>query len=316
MDTPPVIDLTNEVFLRRDAIAWGYTDRGIQLRVRAGEWHRVRRGAYVSGPLWRELSETDRHRVRARAVLLTAHPTAVLSHVSAAVELGAPVWDVDLSVVHVTRTDRKPRRREAGVWHHRGILVDGEIQEVNGVRVTAPLRAAVEVPTVVGVEQALVMVDGLLRIASADPQDVKTALDRATHWPRSLANEVIFRLADSRHESAAETRTHFMCWRQGVPCPEPQVEIFDQRGRPFARVDFAWRKYGVFLEFDGRIKYERFRRPNESLEDFLMREKRRELRICQLTGWVCIRIGWADLENPVPTAARIRGILDSRRTSA
>jgi hypothetical protein len=81
-------------------------------------------------------------------------------------------------------------------------------------------------------------------------------------------------------------------------------------------VDFAWRKYGVFLEFDGRIKYERFRRPNESLEDFLMREKRRELRICQLTGWVCVRIGWADLENPVPTAARIRGILDSRRTSA
>ena len=39
--------------------------------------------------------------------------------------------------------------------------------------------------------------------------------------------------------------------------------------------------------------------PNESLEDFLMREKRRELRISQLTGWVCIRIGWADLENLV-----------------
>jgi hypothetical protein len=316
MNTPPVIDLSNAVFLRRHAIAWGYTDRGIQLRVRAGEWHRVRRGAYVSGPVWRELSETDRHRAQARAVLMTAHPTAVLSHVSAAVEIGAPVWDVDLSVVHVTRTDRKPRRREAGVWHHRGILADDEIYEVNGVRVTVPLRAAVEVPTVVGVEQALVMVDGLLRIASAAPQDVKAALDRATHWPRSLAHEVIFRLADSRHESAAETRTHYMCWKQGLPCPEPQVQILDERGREFARVDFAWRKYGVFLEFDGRIKYERFRRPNESLEDFLMREKRRELRICQLTGWVCVRIGWADLENPVRTAARIQAILNSRRTSA
>lgn len=316
MNQADLIDLTNAVFLRRDAIGWGYTDRGIQLRVRSGEWHRIRRGAYVSGSLWRDLSETDRHRVHARAVLLTAHPSAVLSHVSAAVELGAPVWSVDLSVVHVTRTDSKPRRREAGVWHHRGLLADDEICLVNGVPVTSALRAAIEVPTVVDVEPALVIVDGLLRIASATAEDVEAALARARHWPRSLAHEVIFRLADSRHESVAETRTHFMCWRQGLPCPEPQVAVLDAQGQLFARVDFAWRKYGVFLEFDGRIKYDRHRRPGESMADYVLREKRREERICQLTGWVCVRITWADLEDPVRTAARIRAVLESRVRSA
>ena len=71
---------------------------------------------------------------------------------------------------------------------------------------------------------------------------------------------------------------------------------------------------GVFLEFDGREKYVRFRREGETLDQFLLREKRREERICQLTGWVCIRITWADLERPVETARRIRRLLDSRRT--
>ena len=46
----------------------------------------------------------------------------------------------------------------------------------------------------------------------------------------------------------------------------------------------------MFLEFDGRLKYRLFRRANETLEQFLMREKRREELICQLTGWVCVRI--------------------------
>src|SRR5665809_36428 len=36
------------------------------------------------------------------AVLRTAHPSAVVSHVSAAVEHGAAVWGIDLETVHLT----------------------------------------------------------------------------------------------------------------------------------------------------------------------------------------------------------------------
>ena len=105
-----------------------------------------------------------------------------------------------------------------------------------------------------------------------------------------------------------------MCWSQHLPRPIPQLVIRDEAGTEVARVDFAWPDQGVFLEFDGKSKYERFRRQGETLEQFLMREKRREEMICQLTGWVCIRITWADLENPVRTAGRIRRILDGRRS--
>lgn len=316
MARAPMKDLTGVVFLRRDAIADGYTDRAIRALVQAGVWHRIRQGAYVSGALWAELGAADRHRVRARAVLRTAHPSTVLSHVSAAVEHGAPMWGVDLDVVHVTRTDGKPRRREAGVVHHTGVLPDDDLVEVNGVRATTPLRVAAEMTTVTSVESALVSVDALLRIAGADDAELAARLAAVNRWPYSLATQVIFRLADPRHESPGESRTAYLCWMMHLPKPEPQVEIHDEDGVLVARLDFAWAAFGVWLEFDGKEKYLRFRRDGETLDEFLMREKAREELVAKLTGWTCIRISWAELHQPELLARRIRAILDSRRTAA
>jgi hypothetical protein len=309
-------DLSGAVFLRREAIADGYSDRAIRALVKAGTWHRARHGAYVSGALWAELNEADRHRVRARAVLRTAHPSTVLSHVSAAIEHGAPVWGVDLDTVHVTRTDGKPRRREAGVVHHTGTLPGTDIVKVNGVRATIPLRVAAEMTTITTVESALVSVDALLRMAGADDGEVAARQATVNRWPYSLASQVVFRLADPRHESPGESRTAFFCWHTHLPKPEPQIEVHDEDGVLVARLDFAWVGLGVFLEFDGKEKYQRFRREGETLDEFLMREKRREELICKLTGWTCIRIGWAELHQPDTLARRIRAILDSRRTTA
>ena len=86
----------------------------------------------------------------------------------------------------------------------------------------------------------------------------------------------------------------------------------DTAGHLLGRVDFAWPELGVFVELDGRIKYELHRRPGESLGDYLMREKRREERICLATGWLCIRIGWADLEHPESLARRLRELWTRR----
>jgi hypothetical protein len=316
MARAPQRDLSDVVFLRREAIADGYTDRAIRALVKAGVWHRVRHGAYVSGALWAELDAADRHRVRARAVLRTAHPSTVLSHVSAAVEHGAPVWGVDLEIVHVTRTDGKPRRREAGVVHHTGLLPDPDLVEVNGVRATSPLRVAAEMTTVTSVESALVSVDALLRLAGADDGSVAAQQATVNRWPYSLASQVVFRLADPRHESPGESRTAYFCWQAHLPRPDPQVEVRDEDGVLVARLDFAWPAFGVFLEFDGKEKYLRYRREGETLDEFLMREKKREERICRLTGWTCIRIGWGELHHPDVLARRIRAILDSRRTTA
>ena len=66
---------------------------------------------------------------------------------------------------------------------------------------------------------------------------------------------------------------------------------------------------GVLGEFDGTVKDHRFRRPDETIEQAVLREKRREEMIVELTGWRCIRLIWADLFVPAVTAQRIRNVL-------
>lgn len=134
--------------------------------------------------------------------------------------------------------------------------------------------------------------------------------------PNTATAPIVLGLADGRCESAGESLTLHLAWRQHLPRPDLQVLIRDRSGRVVARVDFAWPALGVFLEFDGKEKYRRFRRPGETIEDAVLREKRREELICGLTGWRCIRLVWADLHHPERTAARIAATLSGERWAA
>lgn len=305
-------ELAAAVMLRRELIRDGLTDDAIARLVRRGELQRIRQGAYVEAEWWAGLSAEDRHRALLRAVLRRGHPASVASHLSAAVEHGADVWGLDLDEVHLTRLDGRSGRREAGVRHHRGRLDLTEVEWHDGVRVTPAARAAVEVTTITPVEQALVVVNGLLHCGATTRAELDLEVERRREWPGSLRTRIVQRLSDPRIASVAESRTVHLCWSQHLPRPEPQVGVADEWGKIFAFADFAWRSRGVFLEFDGRMKYQRHRREGETLEDYVLREKRREELICQVTGWVCLRLTWQDLAHPRRTSQRIRRLLESR----
>ena len=85
--------------------------------------------------------------------------------------------------------------------------------------------------------------------------------------------------------------------------------VTDHRTGEILRLDFAWPEHDVWLEFDGKEKYVKYLREGETATDAVLREKRREDRIRELTGWRCIRITWADLFFPDRLAARIRDML-------
>lgn len=304
------------VLLRREALAMGYDDHTIYRNLRTGVWTRIRMGAYIDSRVWESQDDVGRHRLTARAVLKSAHPEAVLTHVSAVVERGVAVWGVDLTEVHLTRRDGKPGRREAGVVHHRGELEGDEVETVNSLCVSSAARSAFELTTMTSVESALVSVNWLLREKTVTRSELESLVDRFRHWPGSLRSDLAVRLADARCGWPGEARTSHLLWRHHVPAAEPQYEVLDAQGHLLGIVDFAWPELGVFLEFDGAIKYERLRQPGESLEDVIRREKRREEQICASTGWVCIRITWEDLARPAATARRIKSLLDSRRPIA
>ncbi|MFB9314121.1 type IV toxin-antitoxin system AbiEi family antitoxin domain-containing protein [Nocardioides plantarum] len=297
------------IALRRELIKLGYNDRALGRLKRTGVLAQPRRGAYVDGPTYAGLDEKGCYAVRTRTIMKQANTTVVASHVSSAVEYDAPTWGLDLGLTHLTRVDGEAGRKEAGVQQHCGKLIDGDVVSRNGIDMTSGTRTAIEVTTVADVEPSLIVVNHLLHHAlttEAALAERYTAEGAAMErWPHSLKTDLVLRLANPKIESAGETRTFMLCFRKHIPMPEPQVEISDPNGVVVARVDFAWPQFKVFLEFDGKIKYQRLLRPGETITDVVLREKRREELICRLTGWRCIRITWADLENPDATAAMI-----------
>jgi hypothetical protein len=300
---------SEQVFLRRDALAAGYTDRDIARLVARGEWHRIRHGAYVAGALWQSFDAVQRHALTSRAVLIQARTPLVLSHLSAMPEYGGPMWGVPLDVVHVTRRDRRAGRKEAGVRQHQGILLPGDVEIRNGVEVTAAPRTAIDVTTVAGVEQSLAMINHLLHEGFTTIAEIRQRYTTMDKHPFTLATDLVLRLADGRIESVGESRVLYLMWRHGVPRAEPQLVVTDHSGREIARLDFAWPERKRWLEFDGREKYLKHLRPGESVADAVLREKRREDMIREITGWRCIRITWADLYHPERLAERILAFL-------
>ena len=308
----PFVVTPKDIDLRRDLMRAGWRDRDIARAVRRGDLSRVRYGAYVRTPLLADLDDVGLARVRSRAVLKTATASAVLSHQSGLAEYGCPLWGMDLDSTHVTRTDGRAGRREAGVIQHRALLEDEDWSVRDEVRVVTLARAVLEVIVAHKSEVGLVAACMALTSGMASIEQLRAEEATTERWPNSLNVRIVLARADHRLSNVAEARTWHLCHEQRLPLPEPQVEVRDEFGNLLGIVDFLWRGFGVFLEFDGKLKYEKFRKPGETLDQYLLREKRREELICQVTGWTCIRIQWTDLESPVRTAKRIGQVLASR----
>jgi hypothetical protein len=293
-------------FLRRDALELGYGDGEIARLVRDGLWVRLGHGAYTLAAFWHDAGSTARHLMVSRAAQRTAQTGAILSHTSSLCALGVDFWGLPLDDVHLTRRDGRVGRRGAGVVQHCGTVVAGDVIDDGGFAHMSPTRTALEITMMTDVERGLVVVNSFLHAGMTTVDELRSRYAAMEQWPHSLQTDLVLRLCDPRPESVAETRCDVLFFRQGLPRPVPQFEVRDGSGRLIGRLDFAWPPLGVWLEFDGRVKYDQLRRSGETEVDVLMREKRREELIREVTGWECIRITWADLAHPERVAARIR----------
>lgn len=310
------VDLSNQnLMLTRDLLAAGYHDKAIARLVRRGVLERIRHGAYTYPEHWERLDPPGRRRLVALAVLRNARSPVALCGPDAADVLNVPVWDPD-EQTHVLRLDQRGGRREAGRTDHRGEVRCEDLTVRSGIPVTSGTRTAIDMLAITDSERALVTINGLLYSGETTLDLIARRGAAMGQNPQTLKDNVVLRLADPRIESAGESRAWWLFWSQHLPRPVPQYEVTDGRGRKLGRVDFAWPDAGVFLEFDGKEKYLRHRRPGESVVDAVLRERRREQRICGVTGWRCIRITWADLYAPERTASRIRAVLRGGRWAA
>ncbi|WP_436699812.1 type IV toxin-antitoxin system AbiEi family antitoxin domain-containing protein [Nocardioides sp. BYT-33-1] len=293
------------ILLRRDAIAAGCDDNVLKRAVRSGFLVRIRQGCYVLRSVWEQADAVERHRLLLDAVRQLYDDRVAASHLSACLEHGGPNWGLDLSAVHLTNLYGKGERTSARVIHHRGEVRVEDVTRDSQGWLTAPARTALDTASLLRQEPGVAVVDWYVQTGLTSLVQLFDLFGRMRTWPHTLHLHRVLALADGKAESVGETRTRLMLRAHRVPPPIPQYEIRHPSGQLAGRVDFAWPEFKVMLEFDGMVKYHRHRRPGESIEEMVIREKQREDRLRELTGWVMIRISWGDLANPDATVARI-----------
>lgn len=291
-------------FTTSQARGCGYSDDAIQQMVRSGRWCRLRRGAYIDRATFDGLDPLGRHRALIGAVSLSYADRVAVSHTSAAVLHGFPVWGQDLARVHLTRLDDGAPRIEKDVHHHAGdVLAEHVVLRDDGLLVSSPHRTLLEVATTSTLEQALVTADAALHSGSVRHAELRELVDACRSWPGARNAGAVVSLADDRAESVGETRARLAMRDVGLPAPELQVEICDHSGVLVGRVDFLFPERNTVVEFDGRVKYDGT--SGGASARILYEEKLREDELREL-GYEVVRITWADLDNPARIGALVR----------
>jgi very-short-patch-repair endonuclease len=236
------------------------------------------------------------HLELARRALLRHGGDCVVSHESAAVVSGLPVYRRS-GQVQLTRT--AGARRNGRVHVSVAPLQRGDVLRQDGVCLTAPARTALDIARRRGVLAGLVTADAVVARA-VTRQGLRDRANGMCRWPGAVAARQVAELADGRSESPLESVVRARFVLCGLPHPDVQVRLYDGFDI-LGRVDFFWREFGVVGEADGRIRYSR---------EGLWQEKLRQERL-EDAGYVVLRWTWAQAHAPDEVFAdRVRRALE------
>ncbi|MDQ3717388.1 MAG: hypothetical protein M3381_15460 [Actinomycetota bacterium] len=295
----------SQLLLRSSAVAAGGTDDELARLRRRGLLQPLQRGAYVPPDVLAELDQAGRHRLKIQAAVAALRRPAVISHTSAAILHGIPLWGAGLGPVQITRNPPSSSDRGARLRVHVARLEKNEICQVDGTPVTNVTRTLLDLGRTLSFESAVVATDFALHGGIATvPALADAALD-VRGIPGSLQASRVIAFANGASESVGESRSRVAIARLGLTAPTLQLAILDDSQRLIGVSDFGWSEDSVIGEFDGRVKYGRLLKPGQSPGDAVFAEKRREDAIRD-QGWEVVRWIWDDLATPGVIAQRIR----------
>ncbi len=217
----------------------------------------------------------------------------MISHGSAAVLHGLPIFPEAVRNLHLTRDRHGGGVRRSVVHVHGSPLADADVTVIDGLPVTSLARTVADLARTLPYPQAVAIGDRALAIG-LDPTDLAVAIEMGLKRAGAAQARRVAQFIDGRSESVGESFSRVGFAEDRLPAPVPQFEVFDDSGDFLGRSDFGWPELRTLGEFDGREKYVRYRRRDETLEEFLLREKAREDALRDL-GWQVVRWVWAEL---------------------
>lgn len=164
-------------------------------------------------------------------------------------------------------------------------LAAHDIMEIGRIRVTTPLRTALDLGCILERRDALATLDAFRR----DHGLTVSALTMGSYRFRRRRGVVQLRelipLSDARPESSRESWTRLAIIDAGLPAPEPQVWVIVD-GVPTYRLDLAYAHRRIAVEYDGFDAHQR------TAEQIAHDEERRDW--LRRNGWTVIVVRRGD----------------------
>jgi REase_MTES_1575 len=267
------------VFTRAQALDAGFTPNTIKKRLHRGVWALVDHNVY-------RMSATPRNWNQRLVAACLAGP-AVASHRSAGIIWRFP--DMPNEIVEVTALRHRRRRASDVIWHESWHLTERDINEIEGIPCTRPVRTFLDLGVVLSTDELeTVLNDGIRRNLLSVSAIGRRLEELGPLRPGTrVVQAVVSRHRTGRRapESVLETRFLQLVRSAGLPEPVPQFEI-GLGGGAAARVDFAYPERRVAIELDGAAYH--------SGEVAERRDRRRDNRLGAM-GWRVLRFGWNDV---------------------
>ena len=284
---PSELALPDNPFTSTDADALGLTRKKLRLLVEQEVVVRLVRGVYARAGL--DLTVE----VRAQAVASVIAPQHVVCDRTAAWIHGIDTFvyaehDVPPPIEVCALRGYAPCER-AGVDGRTRDLAPYDVMTIQGIRVTTPLRTALDLGCLLRRREAMAALDAFARLHGLTNSELTLEARRYRRRRGVIQLRELVGLVDARAESARESWTRLAIHDAGIIPPEPQVWI-EIDGVPKYRLDLAYRHARVAVEYDGWDNHERT--PEQKEHD---RERRKWLRD---NGWTIVIVRKGDFTGP------------------
>lgn len=281
-------ELRSGPFTTRQGAALGVTASMLQ----GDPWRRMLNGVWVHRDV------PDSRALRVSAVGLVLAPDAFVCGLTCAWMHGVDPWDKRNDLVWVgSPTGRRPRAR-AGCHVREMSVAPDDLCLVDGILMTVPVRTAYDCARWLARIEGVVVADALAHVGLIDRDELHAYVQSHRGVRNVRQADQVVELMDPRSESAMESRVRVFLSDAGLPRPESQVDVFDGDGRFVARLDFAYTREKVAIEYDGAWHWEQ-RRNDDRRRDAL-----------RALGWTVIVLSADDLYRiPGQTLATIRAAL-------
>lgn len=185
-------------------------------------------------------------RLRSLAAHRYTRDQGILAGYSAAELLGASCAPRNAPAEVIV--DHHGQRGPTGLVLRRERITPDEIVHIDGIPMTSPVRTAFDLARRHPLLDAVIAVDRLANVHRFRPEQV---LDLAAgqRGVRRLTDVVAH--ADARAESPMETRLRMIIVTAGLPRPEVQCAVQDERNRTVVWLDLAYPDDHIGIEYDG-----------------------------------------------------------------